>query len=105
MDPDVGQYFQGGIVSYANSVKEKVLGVRKETLETHGAVSAQCAEEMLAGVLELTGAAAGIAVAGTAGPAGGSPDKPVGAAFICAGNRERRVVKRIFYQRVRGGMI
>jgi|SRR5690625_371270 len=105
MIPDAGQYFQGGIVSYANSVKEKVLGVRKETLETHGAVSAQCAEEMLAGVLEITGADAGIAVTGIAGPAGGSPDKPVGTVFICAGNREKRMVKRIFYKSVRAGII
>lgn len=103
--PDAGQYFQGGIVSYANSVKEKVLGVRTETLETHGAVSAQCAEEMLRGVLEVTGADAGVAVTGIAGPAGGSPDKPVGTVFICAGDRDKRKVKKVFYKSVRAGII
>ena len=75
-------YVLGGIISYANEVKETVLGVRRETLETHGAVSEQVALEMAKGVRNRIGSDYAIAVTGIAGPGGGSPEKPVGTVWI-----------------------
>ncbi len=74
--------FHCGIVSYANEVKERVLGVRHETLEQYGAVSEQTAQEMARGVRRVSGAEIGISVTGIAGPDGGTPEKPVGLVYI-----------------------
>lgn len=88
------RYFEGSIISYSYDVKEKVLGVKKDTLNKVGAVSEECVTEMLDGLLNLTGSTYGIAVSGIAGPGGATPDKPVGTVWIGVGNKERRVVKR-----------
>lgn len=74
--------FLGGIVSYANEVKERVLGVPAEVLREHGAVSEACAIAMVRGVQKITGANYAAAVTGVAGPTGGTPDKPVGTVYI-----------------------
>jgi len=75
-------YFLGGIVSYSNSMKEKLLGVPRSTLDTKGAVCEETATAMVLGVIRATGSDVGIAVTGVAGPAGGSKDKPVGTVWI-----------------------
>ena len=74
--------FLAGLVTYSNEAKEKFLGVRKETLETHGAVSEETAREMAEGARAQTGADFAISVTGIAGPTGGTEEKPVGAVFI-----------------------
>lgn len=74
--------FLGSVVSYANVVKSDLLGVPREILERAGAVSAECAEGMAAGVRTLMKADAAVSVTGVAGPAGGTPQKPVGLVFI-----------------------
>ncbi|HWO78029.1 MAG TPA: competence/damage-inducible protein A [Bacillus sp. (in: firmicutes)] len=66
--PGASKTFVGGIVSYTNEVKEKLLGVSPETLRVHGAVSEQCAIEMAAGVLKATGSDVGLSFTGVAGP-------------------------------------
>ncbi len=71
-----------GVCSYANEMKEKVLGVRQETLKEHGAVSEQTAREMAQGVRAISGADIGIATTGIAGPTGGTPEKPVGLVYL-----------------------
>jgi PncC family amidohydrolase len=76
--PGSSAVFVGGVVSYANSVKRDLLGVPPETLERAGAVSAECAEAMAAGVRERLGAGVAVSVTGIAGPDGGTPLKPVG---------------------------
>lgn len=76
--PGASDVFDGGIVSYSNAVKIACLGVRKETLAAHGAVSSETAAEMAAGVCRLMEAQIGISVTGIAGPGGGSEEKPVG---------------------------
>ncbi|HBQ29043.1 MAG TPA: hypothetical protein DD719_06610 [Desulfotomaculum sp.] len=76
------QYFLGGIVAYANLVKEKVLGVSAEILQTYGAVSEQTAMAMAYGVKNLLEANVGLSVTGIAGPEGGSLLKPVGLVYI-----------------------
>jgi PncC family amidohydrolase len=80
--PGSSQYFLGGVVSYADTVKQVVLGVRGETLAQHGAVSRQCAMEMARGVREALGAQVGVAVTGIAGPGGGTAEKPVGMTWV-----------------------
>ncbi len=76
--PGASHYFEGSVVAYSNRVKMKVLGVRPETLEKHGAVSEETVREMAEGVCKLLATDYAIAVSGIAGPGGGSPQKPVG---------------------------
>jgi len=76
--PGSSAYMSGGVVAYSNAVKQQQLGVRAETLATHGAVSEETAVEMAAGVRRVLGSHLGLAVTGIAGPDGGTPDKPVG---------------------------
>lgn len=99
----------GSVVSYSNEAKVSMLGVKRETLEAHGAVSGQTALEMARGVLQKPGADYALAVTGIAGPGGGTPERPVGLVWValarkCDGYvetrklqipRERDYVRRI----------
>ena len=80
--PGCSAWFKGSVVAYANEIKEKALGVRPGTLATHGAVSEEAVREMAAGVRERFGADYALATSGIAGPDGGTPEKPVGTAWI-----------------------
>jgi PncC family amidohydrolase len=84
-------YFIGGVMSYANEIKQNVLGVPAEVLNTVGAVSEECALAMARGVRKLMGTAIGISTTGIAGPGGATPGKPVGLVYIvlCADDYER----------------
>ncbi|MCK5127865.1 MAG: competence/damage-inducible protein A [candidate division Zixibacteria bacterium] len=75
-------YFAGGIIAYSNEVKTNSLGVPVETINRFGAVSAETAKAMAAGVIKVTGADVGISVTGIAGPTGGTDEKPVGTIFL-----------------------
>ena len=89
--PGSSSYVLGGIIAYSNEAKERLLGVRHETLEEHGAVSAETAIEMARGARATLGADVGLSVTGIAGPSGGTPDKPVGLVYVAlaAGSVER----------------
>lgn len=80
--PGSSTYFVGGIVSYAYEAKVRLLGVRWETLEQHGAVSRETVLEMARGARLTLAADVGVAVSGIAGPGGGTVDKPVGFTWI-----------------------
>ncbi len=71
-------WFERGYVTYANAAKTDMLGVRMDTIERFGAVSLETASEMAVGALQNSNALISLAITGIAGPAGGSPDKPVG---------------------------
>jgi PncC family amidohydrolase len=80
--PGSSAYYQGSVTSYSNEVKERVLHVKRDTLERYGAVSEQAAREMAQGVRDVLHADVGLAVTGVAGPDGGTPEKPVGLVYI-----------------------
>jgi len=84
-------WFERGFVTYSNAAKRELLGVRKSTLEKHGAVSEQTAREMALGALGRSRGTVALAITGVAGPSGGSAAKPVGTVCI-AWARGRRVV-------------
>jgi nicotinamide-nucleotide amidase len=76
--PGSSDVMLGGVIAYANAVKESHLGVRAETLAAHGAVSEETAREMASGARERFAADVGVGITGIAGPGGGTPEKPVG---------------------------
>ncbi len=75
-------YFQGGLVTYSNKAKETLLSVPRDLLIAKGAVSAEVAASMAAGVRHAMEADIGVSVTGIAGPGGGTPSKPVGTVFM-----------------------
>jgi nicotinamide-nucleotide amidase len=80
--PGASAVFTHGFITYANAAKVSLLGVSPADLETHGAVSENVARRMAAGALQASGADLSVAVTGIAGPDGGTPEKPVGTAWI-----------------------
>lgn len=76
------EVYNEGYITYANAAKEKLLGVKHETLETFGAVSEETAREMAMGAAKEAGADAALSVTGIAGPGGGTLEKPVGLVYI-----------------------
>jgi len=80
--PGSSDYFLGGVVAYADELKKRLLGVKAGTLKRHGAVSAEVASEMAAGVRKKTGASHALSITGTAGPGGGTAEKPVGLVYV-----------------------
>ncbi|MBI4546312.1 MAG: competence/damage-inducible protein A [Gemmatimonadetes bacterium] len=86
--PGASAFLLAGIVPYANSAKESLLGVQPRTLRDHGAVSGEAVREMAEGARRVSGADAAIAVTGIAGPSGGTPAKPVGLVWLAAAVRD-----------------
>ena len=83
--------YPGSVVSYANEVKEQLLGVKHGTLVSYGAVSRETAREMAEGAAARFGSDCAIALTGIAGPGGGTPEKPVGLVYcgiFCGGRCE-----------------
>lgn len=78
----VSEIYKEGYITYANEAKEKLLGVRRETLENYGAVSEQTACEMAVGAYQSAGADVSLVSTGIAGPSGGTEEKPVGLVYL-----------------------
>ena len=92
--PGSSEVFERGYVTYANKAKNEDLCVSWETLSKYGAVSRETALEMLNGLRKKTGASAGVAITGIAGPGGGTPEKPVGLVFIAAYVNDKVLCRR-----------
>lgn len=89
-------WFDRGFVTYSNAAKMQMLGIKSETLDKFGAVSAQTAVEMVKGALDHSDADCAIAVTGIAGPEGGTAEKPIGTVFIAWAykNQEVKVIQK-----------
>jgi nicotinamide-nucleotide amidase len=85
--PGSSSVFDRGFVTYSYESKEDLLNVSREILETHGAVSHECAAAMAQGVLTHSRASLALSITGIAGPGGGMPGKPVGLVYIGWGLR------------------
>lgn len=90
-------YFLGSVVSYANEVKQQVLGVSESDLTNYGAVSQPVVEQMARGALRVLGCDYAVSTSGIAGPGGGTPEKPVGTIWIAIANQTRVVSKEYHF--------
>jgi len=96
--PGSSRYYRGGVVAYSNAIKISILGVPKELIKKHGAVSRQVAKAMAFGMRSLTGADIVAAVTGIAGPSGGTPEKPVGLAYISVLSNKSCTIKKVLFE-------
>ncbi len=101
--PGSSAYFLGGIVAYAYDIKERLLGVKHNTLYDHGAVSAETATELARGARRALRADIGLSVTGIAGPTGGTADKPVGLVYIALSARDAERCERHVWESDRSG--
>ena len=101
--PGSSRWFSGSVVSYANSVKTRLLGVNAQLVARFGAVSAPVVEAMALGGIDALASDVCVAVSGIAGPDGGTPDKPVGTVwFATALKGKTGVAVRSFTERFPG---
>jgi nicotinamide-nucleotide amidase len=91
------EYFLEGVVTYSNEAKMRMLGVRAEMLEEHGAVSEPVACAMAVGVQRLADSTFGIGITGIAGPGGGSEEKPVGLVYIALADEENVTARKFIF--------
>lgn len=92
--PGASEYYKGSIVSYDNRVKNALLGIDNQVIESHGAVSQEVVEEMARNAAKKLETDCAIAVSGIAGPDGGTPEKPVGTVWICTTIHNEMVTKK-----------
>ncbi len=93
--PGSSAYFAEGLITYSNEAKERLLGVPRDLLVQHGAVSEPVAQAMAEGVRESSGADYGLSVTGVAGPDGGTEEKFVGLVFVGLSDAEGSMVERL----------
>lgn len=96
-------YYLGGAVSYSDALKRSLLGVAAETLERHGAVSAQTAVAMAEGARRAFGSDLAVSITGIAGPGGGTEAKPVGLVYVCVASVRGNEVRRFHWTADRDG--
>jgi PncC family amidohydrolase len=95
--PGASKFFFGGVISYDNRIKEKIVGVPRNTLAAHGAVSRETVLAMAKGVRNTFGTDYSIAVSGIAGPDGGTPARPVGLVWIAVATPKKTFAKRFLF--------
>ena len=93
--PGSSHFYKGGIVAYANELKQNILQVKAGTLETYGAVSEETVIEMVKGAMQVFNTDFAVATSGIAGPAGGTPEKPVGTIWVAAGCKDKIVTAKL----------
>ncbi len=93
--------FEGSIVSYSNTIKEKVLGICKKDIENYGAVSKNIVEQMANRVRSIMNTDYSIATSGIAGPQGGTEDKPIGTIWIAIASKYRVVSEKNIFSKNR----
>jgi nicotinamide-nucleotide amidase len=91
--PGSSNFFMGGAVCYSNQVKTKLAGVPGSLIEAHGAVSKPVAQALAEGIRKRAGASLGLGITGVAGPAGGTPEKPVGLVFVALADERRTEIR------------
>ncbi len=89
--PGSSAWFDRGFITYTNEAKQEMLGVHSQTLERYGAVSEETVTEMAQGVLNHSRANLALAISGTAGPGGATPNKPLGTVCFAWACREGRI--------------
>jgi nicotinamide-nucleotide amidase len=95
--PGSSEYFLASLVAYSNEAKIRLLAVNETTLQANGAVSEEAVKEMAEGVRGVVGADIGAAVAGIAGPKGGSATKPVGTVWFAVTDGFKQITeKKVF---------
>lgn len=99
--PGSSDYFKGGIISYSGEIKEKLLEVPTILLREFGEVSEPVARAMAEGVRKKCNSSLGIGITGIAGPAGGSPEKPVGLVYIALADDKQTLIQKYQLQRER----
>ena len=87
--PGSSGYYYGSIISYDNSIKEKILGVSREIIETRGAVSRECVTAMAENARKIMKTDYAVATSGIAGPGGGTQDKPAGTVWIAVSSKSK----------------
>ena len=92
--PGSSHFYKGGIVAYSDEIKTKLLNVNPETLEAKGAVSEEVVIEMVKGAMKSMNSDCAVATSGSAGPTGGTPDKPVGTVWIAAAMKDRIITMK-----------
>jgi len=95
--PGASDFFQGGLVTYSNELKVKMVNVKEDTLLSHGAVSEQTVKEMAMGGQKVLGVDYVIAISGIAGPNGGSAEKPVGTVWIAVAYPGGVIAKKFLF--------
>ena len=95
--PGASEVFLAGYVTYSNGAKSSALGVPVSLIAQHGAVSESVARAMAEGAREKSGATFALAITGIAGPGGGTPEKPVGTAFLALAGGGETVVRHLFF--------
>ena len=93
--PGSSAYFKGGVVSYTNEIKERLLGVDHQLLEEKTAVCQEVAEAMVRGAIKTLNVDLAVVSTGVAGPGGGTPQTPVGTIWIACGNAENIVTLKL----------
>lgn len=96
--PGSSDVFLGSAVTYSNDAKERILGVKHQTLMDHGAVSMETASEMAKGSIDAYESDVAVSVTGIAGPGGATPEKPVGLVYIAVADGPRVVVTKNIFQ-------
>jgi len=94
-EPGSSGFYQGGVVSYSNFLKQRLIGVSEENLLNYGAVSEEVAKEMAEGIRSKAGSDLGISTTGIAGPDGGNEQKPVGLVYVGLATPEGVQVEKI----------